>query len=1126
MSLRVTAVVVSHDGEAYLPRTLAALRAQSRPLDFTVGVDTGSRDSSSELLEQNVDQVVGVPRTTAFGAAVARAIESLPPVEDAAREWLWLIHDDSAPDVHALEQLLIAVDLAPSVAVVGCKQLDWDDPKLLRDVGLTTSRWGRRMTLLSPGEVDQGQYDSRSDVLAVNSAGMLIRRDVWDALGGLDHNLRLFHDDIDLCKRARLAGHRVEVVPNARMFHAEAASNGLRSGGALDHSVMRTERRNMIFSRLVHAPAFLLPFHIVISLLSGLGLALFRIAAKEPGSAGREIGGSIDAVIRPGRLATSRRRARRTRSAPRSSLSALYAEPRDVWRTIRENMATAPIARDADPDASTSHQETYVHDSSATAGDTSGVVEEFSPLDTLGAPRRRIWTHPAVLTVFALAILGVLALFRLIGEGHVVGGALKEATLTLGQLNWSAVSNWNIAGLGHPAAADPFLAALVPLSLLAGGSPSVAVTALLVCALPLAGLGAWVAAGCVTGSRGVRSWTALVWAAMPPLTLAINEGRLGAILAHVLLPWCVLGMVRAIGAARAWRYTGRPGTSGIPSWSAAAAGGLALAGVSAGAPALLPAIAVLVVVLAIAAPKGRKKTVPWLLIPSLALFGPYLVELVRNPRLIAADPGALLASTPAPAWQQVLLQPVQVAPWPWLDALLGGLGEIVPIVVWAPVVLVAILALLRSGSVARGIRLSWFAVLLGLATAIVSGQIAVGSTADQLVASWPGSGVSLLGGGLLAASVAGSLNLRRRLSAPRISRTLRPAVAVLAVLAVLGPLTAIGVWTGQNLTQAAPDSKLTRTAGLAIPAVAGDQGLGSDRTRTLMLSHVDGELTGQLLRADGQTIASTSAVVNARSVSGAPGQQKAAGLDDAQAQLGAAIAAVTAGSGGDPRPVMSGLGIGFVVLSDAMSEPRGVNAPPRGIEPAEKVAAEQEFGSLNDSISAAIDTCAGLTRVGNTSVGLLWRVEPGTSGDDAQGAAPDRPARVRILDSDGRQLGVVASKAVTVDARVPDAESPRTIVLAERADDGWRAWLNGKELAAGSDGWAQSFELPADGGDLVIKHSPRFGWLWPIGQGIVLLLAVLLAIPLPGRRRAPAGGSGTRIRSTTPVPVTAGGDES
>ena len=64
--------------------------------------------------------------------------------------------------------------------------LDGQDRRTLREVGVSIDRAGRRVTGIDPGEIDQGQHDHKRAVLAVGSAGMLVRRDVWDRLGGFD----------------------------------------------------------------------------------------------------------------------------------------------------------------------------------------------------------------------------------------------------------------------------------------------------------------------------------------------------------------------------------------------------------------------------------------------------------------------------------------------------------------------------------------------------------------------------------------------------------------------------------------------------------------------------------------------------------------------------------------------------------------------------------------------------------------------------------------------------------------------------------------------------------------------------------------------------------------------------
>ena len=65
---------------------------------------------------------------------------------------------------------------ARSAALVGPKQVDWDDPEQLLEVGLRTTASARRANDVVAGEIDQGQHDDRSDVLAVGTAGALIDR--------------------------------------------------------------------------------------------------------------------------------------------------------------------------------------------------------------------------------------------------------------------------------------------------------------------------------------------------------------------------------------------------------------------------------------------------------------------------------------------------------------------------------------------------------------------------------------------------------------------------------------------------------------------------------------------------------------------------------------------------------------------------------------------------------------------------------------------------------------------------------------------------------------------------------------------------------------------------------------
>jgi GT2 family glycosyltransferase len=241
----VAAVVVCHDGDRWLPEVLAALGAQTAAPTVLVAVDTGSTDTTAALLAAalaagRLSAVVTLARGAGFGAAVRAGLGRAGTELGARPRWLWVLHDDCAPEPHCLESLLAAVDVSPSVGVVGPLCLDWDDPRVVVEAGLSTDASGQLQTGIGTDELDDGQFFQTSEVLAVSSAGALVDVVTFDALDGYDAALPLFGDDLDFGWRAQRCGKVVLCVPSARVRHVRAARRGLRGLEALGDSLGRT----------------------------------------------------------------------------------------------------------------------------------------------------------------------------------------------------------------------------------------------------------------------------------------------------------------------------------------------------------------------------------------------------------------------------------------------------------------------------------------------------------------------------------------------------------------------------------------------------------------------------------------------------------------------------------------------------------------------------------------------------------------------------------------------------------------------------------------------------------------------------------------------------------------------
>ena len=202
---------------------------------------------------------------------------------------LFRSHDDCAPAPNALAELLAAVAERPNVGIAGPKILGWHDRNHLLEIGVTIAHNGARWTGLERNERDQGQHDGDGviPVLAVSTAGALIRRDLFEEIGGFEENLPLFRDDVDFGMRAQMAGYSAICVTNAKLFHAEAAATERRvinvASGAL-HRPHLLDRRHAAFVLLANLPLWTLPWITLRIFLSAVIRAIGYLLVKLPGS--------------------------------------------------------------------------------------------------------------------------------------------------------------------------------------------------------------------------------------------------------------------------------------------------------------------------------------------------------------------------------------------------------------------------------------------------------------------------------------------------------------------------------------------------------------------------------------------------------------------------------------------------------------------------------------------------------------------------------------------------------------------------------------------------------------------------------------------------------------------------
>jgi GT2 family glycosyltransferase len=888
----VTALIVAHDGARLLPGLVQAVQAQTYPVDQVVGADTGSRDRSGAVLSELIgqDAVFGMERSTGYGEAVSVALRHATRRRSGQTdpnlnrvEWIWLLHDDCEPAPQTLERLLRAASRDRSVVVLGPKVLDGQDRRTLREVGVSIDRAGRRITGIEPGEIDQGQHDHTKAVLAVGSAGMLVRRDVWDQLGGFDSRLRLFRDDLDFCWRVQAAGYRVQVVTDAVLYHRELLARRRRpaEGGG----TRRLDRRNALYVLAVNLPLLAMLRIVGGAVIGSIIKAAYFAATKQLDMARAQAEAVGWLFLHPVRLWQARRRRAVGRADAYAAVRTLIPPARTLSRLAEK---VAGLISDGPPQASGGRHQA--------ASDESEEDEQFVDAQSV---MRKIIGNPGVQLFAVLLVVALIAERRLLGASPLGGGALVPAWGGSGALWGEYLAGFHAVGVGSTASAPAYLAVVAALATVLGGQAWLAVDVLLLGCVPLAGLTAYLATRRLVRTTAARVLVAGSYALLPVAIGSVAAGRLGTAVAFVLLP------LIAINAGR--MLTGTPKKARRAAWAV----GLLVAV----AAAFAPLAWILGVVFALGVLAARR----WLLaadpvnaaivavVPFFVLF-PWSLHLLTDPIAFVTEAGvqtAGLTTTGLGPKQLLALSP-------------GGPG-LPP--VWVTVgfglALIAVLLPTRRTWVTA---VGWCVAIVGFIAAVALSRITVTPEGGgQPAAGWPGVALALAALGLLlaiapAAEWLAGIASNERLISPSLNAAVsrpRPAAgtagagygAVSRVLAIVALVAAASapVLAGLYWVKDGVQGPIGSVTSPLLPAFVSASSTKGQQFRTLILRPNGSVLDYTVVRQGDPSL-------------GEPELTTDSAAEQALSRQVAALGAPDGADAGDPGLVLGSFGISWVLL--------------------------------------------------------------------------------------------------------------------------------------------------------------------------------------------------------------------
>jgi GT2 family glycosyltransferase len=532
----VTAILVTHDGATWLPEIIAALSSQTRPIDRLLAVDTASVDTSAKLVTHAGIPVIKADREIGYGDAIELALHHSPRVDQSdpiGKEWIWLIHDDCAPAKNALSLLIDGVKDRPQVVIAGPKLVSWYDHEHLLEAGVSIASNGSRWTGLEQGEQNQGQHDETREVLAVSTAGMLARRDAFEDLGGLDPNLALFRDDVDLGWRAHVAGYGVICVGAATVFHAQASATERRRvdvSEAFLHRPLLLDRRNAAYVLLANSSWWMLPWVSAQIIGTSLLRASFDLLAKLPGYAADEIVAVGLLLIHPAELFTARR-ARKAKRLLSPNIIKRFIPPRGSQvRAGVDRVVTTIFRKLRDQQSEELQSQSYAN--------IGTINEEFDEQD-LSTPIKssvikEVFHRPEFFSLVVITLISFIAGRSRLGS--ISGGALGLSPGSGMDLLRSYVSSWHQVGMGSAISTPPWAAITGLAAVLSFGHLPLLISAIFLLTPPLAFYIFYSCLRNILKTRIAATVGASVYVLTPVLWGSLNQGRLDTVVFYLLAP--------------------------------------------------------------------------------------------------------------------------------------------------------------------------------------------------------------------------------------------------------------------------------------------------------------------------------------------------------------------------------------------------------------------------------------------------------------------------------------------------------------------------------------------------------------------------------------------------------------
>ncbi|MEO8934872.1 MAG: glycosyltransferase family 2 protein [Xanthomarina sp.] len=255
--MKLSVVILNYNVRYFLELCLRSVEAAIKNIDAEIiVVDNDSPDDSCDMVKRLFPNVKLIENESNDGFSAGNNLG----IKEAQGEYLCILNPDTVVAEDTFEILLKFADATPDLGILGCKLIDGKGaflPESKRNLPTPMVSIKKLLGYSKPYYAKHLNPDQTGKVAMLVGAFMIIKKQIYNEVGGLDEDYFMYGEDIDLSYKILKAGYQNYYHPKTAVIHFKGESTlkdktyAKRFNGAMQLFFEKHFKRNMLFNVLI-----------------------------------------------------------------------------------------------------------------------------------------------------------------------------------------------------------------------------------------------------------------------------------------------------------------------------------------------------------------------------------------------------------------------------------------------------------------------------------------------------------------------------------------------------------------------------------------------------------------------------------------------------------------------------------------------------------------------------------------------------------------------------------------------------------------------------------------------------------------------------------------------------------